>query len=392
MTSNGSVTSVPQPAYGVLSGAFTGAGGGGANDSGVVLSYAFGANDANTSGGVERANGVVGFGLPVFTNSASYASTSALATQPYMLRLNTSGPIPGLDSNTGLSRTGVAIGDQAFAVNQAALLGIEGSALSPGNTVFNAAGQPVAFDSTATVVVGASCSVNRCFTQEIPTFVSISSAPLTTAAGFNVPAVSGAATVADFGRDADTGIRWGRYTNGAMLVVDRITGTILNGGNPVSTGNNRHFIYSDVQSGPTVLPAAGIASYSLVGGTRPTDQSNVGVLNSATLVANFSTSKVDVSVNATVAGNNWIATANAVDIQKGAYFATGSGAAAANNLNLTCSGSNCLGKNSGQIIGGFTGATGQGAAIAYTFNTSTYSGSNITAVGQTVSGVAAFKR
>ena len=45
-----------------------------------------------------------------------------------------------------------------------------------------------------------------------------------------------------------------------------------------------------------------------------------------------------------------------------------------------------------KVAGGFVGTTGQGAGMVYSFNSSTFSGNNITAVGQTVTGVAVFKR
>lgn len=177
-----------------------------------------------------------------------------------------------------------------------------------------------------------------------------------------------------------------------MVVVDRITGAVLNGGAQFSAGNNRHFIYSDIQSGPTVLPVTGTVTYNFIGGTNPTDQSGVGTLNSATLVANFTAATVNLGVNASVNGNTWAASASAVPIQKGVYFeaARQNGAGP---LNLTCTGgTGCTGVLTGKVIGGFTGPTGQGAAMAYSFNASTFSGSNITSVGQTVTGVAAFKR
>lgn len=393
MTTIGASTSSPQSGYGTLAGAFTGNGGVGATPaaSGVVLSYGFAANDANNFGSNERVNGVVAFKTPTFTNSASYTSTAALATQPYILRLSTSGTTSGFDSTTGVIRGG-AISDRAFAISADSLVGVQGEAIDPGSIKFNSAIQPVAFDGVSRVVAGSNCPNISCYTQPIPTYVSFSSSALTTAAGYTVPAVTSAATVADFSRDHETGMMWGRYAGGNMVVVDRITGAVLNGGAQFSAGNNRHFIYSDIQSGPTVLPVTGTVTYNFIGGTNPTDQSGVGTLNSATLVANFTAATVNLGVNASVNGNTWAASASAVPIQKGVYFeaARQNGAGP---LNLTCTGgTGCTGVLTGKVIGGFTGPTGQGAAIAYSFNASTFSGSNITSVGQTVTGVAAFKR
>ena len=397
----GSITGA-QSGFGSLGGALTGSGGSGTSASGAILSYAFAGNDANNGGSHEHVNGVAAFGSPIFTANGAggggYANTSALATQPYQIRLGTSGTTSGFDSTTGIIRAG-AISDRAFAVSMDSLVGINGEVIDPGSIKYNSLNQPIAFDGVSKVVSGSSCSTvgSNCNTNEIPTYVSFSTSALTTAAGFAVPAVGGAATIADFGRDATTGAIWGRYTGGNMVAVDRITGTVLNGGNAFSAGNNRHFLYSGVQSGPTVLPVSGTATYSFVGGTNPTDNASsgnfVGTLNSATLAAHFTAKTVDVGVNATVNGNTWAASANGVAIQKGVYFEVGRDKGVG-PLNLACTntGGACSGTLSGKVAGGFVGTTGQGAGMVYSFNSSTFSGNNITAVGQTVTGVAVFKR
>ena len=126
-----------------------------------------------------------------------------------------------------------------------------------------------------------------------------------------------------------------------------------------------------------------MSNYTLAGFTNPTSSGAVGVLNSATLSANFTAKTVDTSVNATVSGNTWNATATGMPIQQGVYFQA-IRENSAGNLNLNCTGG-CTGALSGRIVGGFSGTTGQGAGIAYSFNAG---GST----GQTIAGVAAFKR
>ncbi len=393
--------SSPQAGFGSLGGALTGSGGSGTSASGAILSYAFAANDVNNVGSHEHVNGVVAFGSPTFTANAAgaggYGGTSVLATQPYQIRLGTSGSTSGFDATTGVIRSG-AISDRAFAISNESLVGIIGEVIDPGSVKYNSANQPVAFDAIGRVVSGSSCSTpgSNCNTNEIPTYVSVSTSALTTAAGFAVPAVPTGASIADFGRDPTTGASWGRYVNGDMVVVDRITGTVLSGGSAFSTGNNRHFIYSGVQSGPTVLPITGTATYTIAGNTNPTDNTSpntFGTLNSATLAANFTAKTVDVGVNATVSGNTWAASATGVAIQKGVYFEVGRDKGGG-SLNLACTNTSgaCGGTLSGKIAGGFIGPTGQGAGVAYIFNTSTYTGNNLTTLGQTVAGVVAFKR
>jgi hypothetical protein len=187
---------------------------------------------------------------------------------------------------------------------------------------------------------------------------------------------------------------WGRYENGNLVAVDRINGTVFGGG-PFSAGNNRHFIMSGSQTGVTALPISGTVAYSLMGATRPTDNAAsgnfIGILNSATLVANFTAKTVDVGVNATVNGNNWVASANSLPIQKGLFFEAQRNGSST-KLNVACTGSCSSGTLSGNIAGAFIGATGQAAGMVYSFNSSTYSGGTVTSVGQTVTGAAVFKR
>jgi hypothetical protein len=140
-----------------------------------------------------------------------------------------------------------------------------------------------------------------------------------------------------------------------------------------------------------VLPISGTFNYTFVGGTRPTDSNGaIGAAltaANATLTANFTNQTVSAALNnIAVGGNTWSASANNIPIVSNTFDATkplgGPG-----SLSVTSS----LGTNtSGQIAGGFTGATGQGAALLYSLNHGGNRATNPAAV--TVSGVAAFKR
>ena len=169
-------TSTAQSAFGSIGGALSGSGGSGTSASGAFLSYAFGASDANNSGSHEHVNGVVAFGSPTFTANAGgnggYGGTSALATQPYQIRLGTSGTTAGFDATTGIVRAApTSISDRAFAINTSSLVGINGEVIDPGSVKYNSSNQPVAFDAVSRVVSGSSCSTagSNCYTNEIPT-------------------------------------------------------------------------------------------------------------------------------------------------------------------------------------------------------------------------------
>ena len=172
----------------------------------------------------------------------------------------------------------------------------------------------------------------------------------------------------DTGVDATTGLSWGRWSGASATIGGVETGL---------AGRSQHYIFSAAQSVPTALPLTGTASYDVIGSTHPTDfQGNVGNLNSATLNANFSARTVDTSVNLTIAGQTWNASANGVPIYRDMTFAVNTGGAIVPGLptpvalNITCAPSCTQTRFTGSIDGFFTGATGRGAGLMYNLNNS----------------------
>lgn len=195
-------------------------------------------------------------------------------------------------------------------------------------------------------------------------------------------------TPIESGSDATTGISWGRWAN--VTMANRIPG----GTSPGTLGATTpflHFITSPSQSAPVALPVTGTASYVFAGGTSPTDQAgNAGALTSAstTLNANFTNKTVDINLALTMpTSQSWNAGASGIPIHNGAYFEARNMPSGQNTtpaLNVSCTGGGCGGSSYGQLVGAFTGTSGQGAAVAYSL-------SNPTAA-TTVSGVAAFRK
>jgi hypothetical protein len=209
-------------------------------------------------------------------------------------------------------------------------------------------------------------------------------------AGATGAASVGTAALLESGIDAVTGIRWGRYGNGTVGISDRISGTSL--GTVDLTGQNSHFILTGVQSGPTVLPLSGTFNYTFAGGTRPTDSNgNVSLTPltsaNASLTANFTSQTVNASLsNLVVGGNTWSASAAGIPIV-GSIFQAEKKLGGVGNLNVTSS----LGTNTaGQLVGAFTGATGNGVGMLYSLNHGGNLATNPAAV--TISGVAALRR
>lgn len=229
-----------------------------------------------------------------------------------------------------------------------------------------ATGAPLAFDaSTPVYVPPGDCSGCTAFVNDVPSRFTLDKAILL-----------------EGGVDAETGIRWGRY-GGTIGVTDRLDGTALA---PIDASvQNAHFAFSSALSGPIALPTSGTASYALIGHTRPTDNfGNVGTLGSATLAVDFANQRVSSSVDLSIAGNNWAAsTIGSVPIYKGSAFIAEKTLSGAGNLSVTVNGS--AAGTAGNLGGGFSGATGQGAAVGYSLH-------QTGATPTTVTGVTVFKR
>jgi hypothetical protein len=184
---------------------------------------------------------------------------------------------------------------------------------------------------------------------------------------------------ADHGSDPMSGINWGRWAGGTMNSTDRLTGVT---GVRTQAGS-AHWITEPVATSAVTLPISGTYTYTLAGGTNPTDElGNVGTLNSATLVANFTTQTVNAGVNATVNGATLDATTtNAPIIQNTAFYASSNEPAASTSyLNVTCTGT--CGATGGTVIGKFTGTGATGVAMTYGLRNG----------ASAISGVAAFHR
>lgn len=177
-------------------------------------------------------------------------------------------------------------------------------------------------------------------------------------------------------------VNWGRWDAGSVAALtDRATNATSN----MTLAGGAHWVAGPLMTSPVTLPTSGNYTYTAVGNTTPTDQlGNTGVLNSATLQANFTAQTVNLGVNVSLGGATLNAVATGVPIQQRAVFMADSSLSGANNLAISCSGV-CGTTHQGSIGGGFAGTGGVGAAMAY----------GLTKVGAnagTVSGVAVFQR
>ena len=274
--------------------------------------------------------------------------------------------------------------------------GIRGGFVSPNRTQ-TVNGLPVRVDGEFPVLVAQTQASPPCTTgctnvnvTHIPVVYAVTGA--TAVGGLAAPASIGTAIVVESGVDVATGIRWGRYGGGTIGVNDRISGASLG---TIALGTQfTHFIMTNAQSGPTVLPLIGTFNYTFAGGTIPTDSNgNVGAaltaLN-ASLSADFLHQTVDANLSNLVVGpNTWGASATGIPITGNFFQAGKKFGDAAGSLNVTFNGASGT-SNAGQLAGVFTGATGNGAGMLYSLN---HGGINTaTNPAVTVSGVAAFRR
>lgn len=191
----------------------------------------------------------------------------------------------------------------------------------------------------------------------------------------------GSSSVVDAGQDPITGVVWGRWSGAAYTATNRIDGS----SQLVTNVAGMHYVMGPELTEPMRLPISGSYSYNLMGGTLPTNQDGVtGVLNGATLDANFTTMTVTTGVDVTVAGATLNAIANNVPIQDFGHFYVSEGSV--NPLTISCSGVGCGSAHSGVIAGGFAGPTGGGAGFAYSLEALDLIDP------MKVSGVAAFRR
>jgi len=111
-------------------------------------------------------------------------------------------------------------------------------------------------------------------------------------------------TIVESGFDSTTVMRWGRWSGG-VASVDLGAGQL----DTIDLGTQSlHWISGPEGGAPPVMPITGATSYSLVGGTSPTDNlGNAGVLGSATFDANFTNMTVDSTLVIDINQMTWTA-------------------------------------------------------------------------------------
>lgn len=150
--------------------------------------------------------------------------------------------------------------------------------------------------------------------------------------------------VTNTGGDAASGLSWGRWQGGTLTIAQQMFGVDASGHAGYGTYQNGSFVIGATDSysrslengslhwitGPANFPdwlprvLTGTASYSLIGGTSPTDTAgNLGTLTSAALDVNFTTQRVHGTVGFTMQSNAWQLSVDNLVLQPGGAFGPG---------------------------------------------------------------------
>lgn len=177
----------------------------------------------------------------------------------------------------------------------------------------------------------------------------------------------GTAAISESGNDGIVG--WGRWTNGQYSV----------NGSPQSPLNDKQGLSYVVGLPTPVMPVAGIATYSLLGATNPTEVSGgwaAGTFSLNSLSVDFSMNYFSINFNVSIAGYGFNATTSANPIGPNNTFSSA--------LTVTGSGGACTGFCGGTLEGAFYGDAAARMGIAYSIQDSMLS--------KTVTGAAAFTK
>src|SRR5712691_2560965 len=163
-----------------------------------------------------------------------------------------------------------------------------------------------------------------------------------------------AGTQADFGT-LDGVIAWGRWIGPINLTTGGTTTSIT-----LSPNDGLHYV-TGLPTPAASMPTGVIYTYDLIGGTRPTlANASIapGVLNSASLVGDFTTNRVTVNLSATAGGSTFTGSATGT-IANSTFLALGT-AGVSGGGSLGCSGACTV-----NVDGFFAGTGATHAGIVY---------------------------
>ncbi len=187
------------------------------------------------------------------------------------------------------------------------------------------------------------------------------------------------AIVEEYGYDPDTGLSWGRWSNGniakTLHTTDNSSLESLD-----FNSQSLHWVQGMDGSDNIQLPITGTRDFTLIGNTRPTDNlGNIGTLGAASLFANFETNTVDADVTLSINQQLWRGGQQDISLDRS------TGRFLGNQLNIQvfdATGSTT--GTGGQISGGLITSPTNAGAFSYSLD------ANTNGQDTTVSGTAVF--
>ncbi len=192
------------------------------------------------------------------------------------------------------------------------------------------------------------------------------------------------ATAVERGMDPVSGISWGRWSGGTMSVLNRATVGVAPA-TQATPASGMHWLLGPSMTAAVDLPVSGTFNYVLAGGTTPTDQTGVtGVVQAATLSANFTAMTANVGLTVAMPTATITANATGMPISTSGFFNADSRYTVQQGVagTVNCTGAGCGVVSYAKVDGVLTGAGAIGAGVIYGLQTGT----------MTVGGVAAFHR
>lgn len=221
------------------------------------------------------------------------------------------------------------------------------------------------FNGAYSVPFGTSISVVRYDNLRFDQDGTTANFTASNAQGQTSSATRNGASIVDQGRTSSSGVNfnWGRWAeNQGTQFNSSTSGSFI--GVPV------HYIYADFPTAGIAYPASGAFTFSMVGGTVPTDGAGqIGRLNNMQVRVDFgarqfqvlnmgvSFANRDMSLTSTVQTFGQGANAREVDLGRTKFIA--------GNLTGTCAGVACGTSTTGFINGRFAGPTANGIVAGY---------------------------
>lgn len=162
--------------------------------------------------------------------------------------------------------------------------------------------------------------------------------------GYRSSLAQSGSVMTDFGKDATTGLSWGRWQGGTVTRTSQYWGTDASGNSglgayndsgvfvvggvdtmssPLGTGSLHWIAGSGAAPGYLPQVLTGTANYTKIGGTHPTDLlGRTGTLNSASLAVNFTNQLANANVNFTIGSDTWDMQSNNMQLYGPSFSST----------------------------------------------------------------------